>query len=1019
MITKKCLSRKVLKALFILVFFGMCATTQASGITPETAELQQSAITSISGKVVDEAGEPIIGAAVVIKGTTKGTTSDFDGNFSITGINSKGPVELKVSFIGYQPKELKINSSDPINIVLAEDSKLLDDVVVIGYGTEKKKNIAGAVSNITSEELSRVPIENMQKAMQGKVAGVQITSANGTPGGAVEVLVRGAGSFSGKTTPLYIIDGVQVISGDNSNGVIKSTDALSALNPSEIQSIDILKDGASASIYGAQAANGVVIITTKKGQEGRNKISVSLSGGMQKIANKVDVLTGSQVAELDLVAHKNRYGENSTEYINRLNEYRGYGWGDDGYSQAPTYNWYDYLYRTAYVADAQVSLSGGTTKEKHFISAAFNSTDGVLVGTGFNRGAFRINLSYDLAKWVTLSTNNSYTVMNQNQQSSVNAANPNRTALVMHPANTPYDKNGEFLTNLQYGYFLHNTLQMMKLNEYKGRTNKLLSANALDFKLMEGLTFKSSYNVDLVTINEHMFIDPRTREGQKANGSVTASTNDLVNFQTEQVFSYNKVLKDIHRISAIAGVSYRHETYKSHSGTGTGVSHPSLHLLGSTAIPTSVGETFSEWKMASAFARANYTLLDRYIFNATVRRDGSSRFGENNKWGWFPSVSAAWRIVDESFMKNQTVFSDLKLRASYGITGNSDIGNYVARRWYSGAAYNSMPGVIPASVGNPYLTWEKSHSRNIGLTVGILNERVTAEFDYYVKNTKDLLYNRTIPATTGFTVIPSNMGGVKNTGFEVLLNTVNVDAGGFNWNSSFNISFNKNKITELQDGLDQLDTYKVGKAMSSTLAYHYAGVNEADGRPMYYDKDGYITYNPTADDRVWTDPREPKYFGGLTNNFSWKGIELSVLFQFQNGGVSYWYDKAPLLGSDGDQNLLLAKYTDYWRQPGDVTWVPKPSYGGVYPGNPRGIDQTSTLHYEKTDYIKLKSIMLSYNFDKGLIQPLHLTNLQVYASAYNLYTWTNYPGQDPEFTGTDVGSYPQSRTYNIGLKLDF
>ena len=1006
--------------LFFLAGYSFRAFASNDSRSPIGPTLQQVDITSVTGQVVDAAGLPVIGASVIVKGSTNGASTDLDGRFTITGFSAQKNLILSISYIGYITQEVRVSSASPITITLQEDTQVLSDVVVIGYGTEKKKNISGAVSNISSEELTRVPTENMQRALQGKVAGVQITSASGTPGGAVSVLVRGSGSISANNGPLYIIDGVQMITGDQTSGVIKSTDVLSTLNPSEIQSIDILKDGASASIYGAQAANGVVIITTKKGREGKNKISVSLSGGMQQIANKIDILTAPQVAELDLIAYQNRYGEGSSEYLNKLNEYKGNGWGEDGFSEAPTYDWYDLLYRTAYVADAQVSVSGGTAKEKHYLSASFNNTDGILIGTGFQRGTFRVNLSYELAKWLTLTTNNSYSIMNQDQQSGVRASNPNRMPFLMHPANSPYDENGEYYSSLPYGYFMHNTVQMQDLNEYKGRTNKLLSANSLDFKITKDLTFKSSYNVDLVTINEHLFIDPRTREGEKKQGEVMAYTKDLTNFQTEQVLNYSTVLDETHRISAMGGFSYRHQSYQSHSGTGTGVSHPSLHLLGNTAIPTEVTESFSEWKMAGMFARINYSYQDRYIINATIRRDGSSRFGEENKWGWFPSVSAAWRINDEAFMKDVTVFDDLKLRASYGVTGNSDIGDYVARRWYSSrGAYNNSSAIIPASIGNPFLTWEKSHSKNIGLSFSILNNRISSEMDFYIKDTKDLLYARTIPATTGFTQIPSNMGGVKNTGFEFLLNTVNIKSGDWEWGTSFNISYNKNEITSLQDGLTELGSYKVGESITSEPVYQWAGVNEADGRPMYYDKDGYIVYNPKPEDRIWSKPREAKFFGGLTNNISWKGFDLSFFFQFQNGGVSLWSDKITLLASAGDSNTMLEKYTSFWKNPGDVTWVPKPSYEGAYPGNPRGNDQESTLHYEKTDYIKLKNVMLSYNFNSKLLQSFHIANLQVYASAYNLYTWTSYPGNDPEFTGYDTGTYPQSRTYNLGVKLDF
>lgn len=977
--------------------------------------------TTVSGTVVDEHGLPVIGATIVPEKAEGGTITDDNGRFELAIPVGMKKVKLKVSYIGMTTQEVTVTAGMPVTITLREDVTMLSDVVVIGYGTEKKKNIAGAVSNISSEELGKTSVESVQKALQGKVSGVQIITANGTPGGAVSVNIRGRSTFSGGTAPLYIIDGVQMVTGDQSTGIIKSTDVLSTLNPDEIESIDILKDGASASIYGAQAANGVVLITTKKGKEGKTNISVKLSGGMQKISNKLDLLTASQVAELDLLAMKNRYGENSSEYLGRLKQYQGFGWGDDGFSKAQTTDWYDVIYRTAYTSDAQISATGGTAKTKYYLSAAYNKTDGIVKETGFQRGAFRVNLTQQLLPWLSLSTNNNYSVMDQDQYSGVRAANPSRVAVLVHPANSPYDKNGEFLRDLPYGYYQHNSLQMLNLNEYNGQTSKLITANSLDFTILKGLTFKSSYNADLTTIEEHSFIDPRTREGAKENGSVTTMTGKLINFQTEQVASYNNVFNEIHRISAVAGFSYRHEQYKRHGATGTGVSDPSLHLLGTTAVAKEVSGTFSEWKMASLFARVTYTLKDRYIVTGTIRRDGSSRFGENNKWGVFPSVSAAWRIIEEPFMEPvKGWLSDLKLRGSYGITGNSDIGDYTARRWYSsGGAYDNSSAIIPTYIGNPYLTWEKNHSRNIGISTGFLNDRITLETDFYLNDTKDLLYNRTIPATTGFTVIPSNMGGVRNKGIDIMLNTINIQAGGFEWRSALNLSFTKNEITELQDGLDVLGDYKVGQPISSLPTYQWAGVNAADGRPMYYDKDGYITYIPKDEDRIWTKPADPTFYGGFNNDLTWKGFTLSVFFQFQRGAVSLWNDKLVLASYEGDTNLLSDMYNKHWSQPGDVTWVPKPSYQSAYPGNPRQISEYSTLCYEKTDYIKLKNVSLSYNFPTQWLKGLYISNLQVYVSGYNLWTTTTYPGHDPEFTGGDLGTYPQSRSYTVGLKVDF
>lgn len=1020
---KHCISN-AFYCLALFTFFLVSVPIQAWGMEKNVftnADGEQQTVTFL-GNVTDEQGEPLAGVTITILSGKVGTVTDADGNFTLQMQSTTKTVKLKASYIGMITETFTATAGKPVNIILREDANLLSDVVVIGYGTEKKKNVSGAVSSVGSDVISKTSVESLQKAIQGKVSGVQILTDNGAPGAGMTVNVRGRGTISGGSQPLYIIDGVQIVTGDQSSGILKATDVLSTLNPDEIESIDILKDGASASIYGAQAANGVVIITTKKGIEGaKPKISVKLSGGVQEISKKLDLLTGPQLAEMDLLAMKNRYGEGSAEYASRLKQYQGYGWGEDGFSLAPTYDWYDIIYRKAHTMDAQISANGGSAKTKYFLSAAYNKTDGIVRETGFQRGSFRINLTQELTKWLSFSTNNTYNTMSQDQYSTVRAANPNRIAVLVHPANSPYDENGEFYGSLPYGYYQHNSLQMLHLNEYAGNTDKLISANTFTVTFNKDLNFKSSYNVDMTSISEHSFIDPRTREGSKEGGTVTNANNKFVNFQTEQVLSYNHLFNEIHRVSAIAGFSYRHQTWNSMSAVGTGVSDPSLHLLGTTAVAKTVGGSFSEWKMASLFARVNYSFNDKYILTATLRRDGSSRFGANNKWGMFPSISAAWRITEESFMEDtKSWLSELKLRASYGVTGNSDIGNYAARRWYSSSgAYDNTAAIVPSQIGNPYLTWEKSHSKNIGLTVGFLEDRITLETDIYQNDTKDLLYYRTIPATTGFTSIPSNMGGVRNQGIDMLLNTVNVRTKNFEWSTSLNLSFTKNRITELQDGLEEMSGYKVGKPISSVHTYKWAGVNAADGRPMYYDKEGYITYTPVEDDRIWTKPLEPTFYGGFTNDFKYKGFSLNVFFSFQRGAVALWSDKLVLIGMDGDCNIMQDMYDKHWSQPGDVTWVPQISYQGAYPGNPRLTTEYSTLSYEKTDYIKLKSVSLSYDFPRKWLKPLTLEGAQIYLNGNNLWTTTCYPGQDPEFTGSDVGTYPQSRSFTLGLKINF
>lgn len=999
-----------LKFLFLLAALALAAAAFA----------QQSY--TVRGKVSDRNGEPLPGTYVTVKGDLyNGVMSDADGNYAIT-VRSANAV-LEFSLLGMRTVQEPLNGRAKLDVTLTEDYTQLDQSVIIGYGAVKKKDIAGSIQNLTSTELQKVNTPDFERAMQGRISGVQIVSSSGIPGSSFSILVRGRGSISADTEPLYIVDGVQMVNGSKATGVLTNANSMGGLNPDDIESITVLKDGASASIYGAQAANGVVIITTKRGQDGRTRVSFKATAGAQQLARRVEIMNARQWASFVLEEYKNYDAVYGTTYEQEYrNLFTSFGWGEDGL-EAPNTDWYDEIFRRAVVQNYELSLSGGTSKTRFFISANYSDTQGIIKYTGAKRAGARINLSHDIAPWLTLNSSNNFSLNNYDQASTTAAANPSRTAMFLLPGISPYDKDGNYVMDLPYGYYQYNVPQQLMLNEYTGKISTLLSSNDLTFKILPGLEFKSSYNFQFSYTNEHQYSDPRTRQGYRYNGVVTAYAFDTNTFQTEQVLTFNREF-GIHALNAVAGFSYNNYQRHNIGASAQGVSNPDLKLLSSASTPQTTSESYVQWKMAGFFTRIGYTLNNKYIFSGTLRYDGSSRFGENNKWGLFPSVSAAWRIKQEPFLQNVNWISDLKLRASYGVTGNASIGNYVSNRLYSGGyAYNGEAGIMASSIGNPRLSWEKRHSKNVGITAGFFNDRLGIDVDLYRDDTKDLLYYRRIPTTTGFSSIPSNMGGVRNEGVDLQINTVNFDTSGFRWETAFNFSYTKNYITELQDGLDEIGSYKVGQPITAERIYKWAGVNASNGYPMYYDKDGYITYNPTLEDRFWNKGRDPKFYGGLMNTLSWKGFTLSVFLQFQAGAQKYWSDKTVLIGQAADNNLLAVLYTDSWKKPGDVTWVPRPFYSGTYPGGPMNYDNNSdpgmSLIYESTDFLKLKNVTFSYDFPATMLKKIRLSGLQIFVDAYNIYTLTNYGGYDPESIGNDRGLYPQSKSVSAGLKLNF
>jgi TonB-dependent starch-binding outer membrane protein SusC len=994
-----------------------------------TGTLVMAQTVQITGTVTSsEDGMPMPGVSVVAKGTTVGATTGSDGKYSI---NVPANVQaLQFSFIGYTSQEVLIAGKTRIDVAMITDLVQMEEIVVVGFGVQKKRDIAGAISSVKADAIERAPVASFDKAIQGRASGVQVTASTGIPGGNVSMRIRGRTSITAGTQPLYIIDGVPMTTGDNSQ-MTTSSNSLAGLNPNDIESIDILKDAGSASIYGAQAANGVVLITTKRGKDGKTKFNFTASKGYNTMIKNFSVLTGPQFVDLTLEAYRNAYGATGTNYLNLITSFKAKNWLDaSGNNIAPNYDWVDAVMRKGIVDEYMLSAAGGNDKTQFFTSGSYNKTQGQVIGTDFSRVTFRSNINHKVNNKLSFETNLGLSSFNQTTQPAAGAyANPSRSGYLIVPTNPIYDVNsatGYTESASMYGGYTNNVVFNAKVNYIHNTTSAVVGSFMATYKIIDGLTFKSSWNLDFQDILEEQFYDPRSNDGSTVAGRIYQYDTRIMNWSTDQTFNYSKVFADVHNVSAVAGFTYRNSESKTFFGHGTGLPSPQFQLLNAVGTPQSVGASYNNWKLAGMFARFNYTYNDKYIASFTGRYDGSSRFGANNKYGFFPAAQLAWRISSESFMESLTFIEDMKLKLSYGVTGNSSIGNYAAvSRYGIGGTYLGSRS-LARQLGNPDITWETSTSYDMGMTVSLFKGRIGVEADYYIRDSKDLLLDRPLPRSTGFGSITMNIGSLRNTGFEFQINSFNVKAGDFEWKTDLNFTFQHIEITSLIDSLQDLGDQrnKIGYQPWTQRLRVWAGVNPADGRPMFYDKNGNITYRPVDADYVWQKRGpEPTFFGGISNDLSFKGITLSAFFQFSTGnnGLNSEATFLNRSGNTAERNQYTYVYDRRWTTPGQITDVSKPWYNNTYLGGAISPYTTSTYHYEPLDYLRLKNIMLSYNIPTSLLRKIKIESLQIFAQGTNLWTKTYYTGYDPEFSASDgdFGTYPQSKSYTFGIKMSF
>ena len=990
--------KKLILSLFILLGVATAALAQDRTIT---------------GKVTGaDDGLPIPSATVKVTGTQIAVQTNAEGLYSIKVPSTAKSLEF--SYVGYTPITEVIGNKALINVRLTSFNEL-SEVIVTGFGQRvSKRDITGAVSSIGSKEIEKTPILGFDRAMQGRLPGVRVTTNSGTPGSSVSVLIRGIGSINGTTTPLYIVDGIQVVSGDQTRSQATSN-ILNGLNPDDIESIDVLKDASSASIYGSQAANGVVIITTKRGKQGKTQFDFSSYFGFAEETNRQKVLDGPTWLGIFQEEYANRYGATSAQ----LNSIKA-TYGADP-AAAPTYNWYDEIYRKGQTQNYQLTARGGDEKTKFYISAGMFNQKGQQILQDFKRGTFKSNLEHNVSEKLSLEANINLSTFTQNGTFSGSSfGNPAFAANFVVPINPIYTASGDYNEPL-LGALPTNAIKSSAYNINKAVTNQLQGIFALNYKIIKDLKFRATGAIDYGNIKEYSYWDPRTQDGQSYNGLYTQLDTEFKNYQTNATLNYSHLFGDKHKFTALAGFEYRHQVNNNFNAAKSNFPNYLFRTLNAGGTLQSTGSSYTEFKTLGYFARAEYTFDDKYIINGTIRYDGNSRFGAENKFGIFGSGSLTWRVSKENFLKDVNWLTDWKLRASYGKVGNSGLGNFASLSLYgSNTGYNGVSGISPRGLANVNLTWEDSYTLNLGTDVSLFKNRLSFTAEVYNRLSKNLLLARTLPQTSGYGSVNDNAGELRNRGVEFQINSENL-VGKFKWSTSFNITYNKNKVIKLiTDDLDPRFQL-TGNSYTRQLSYKYAGVNPADGRPMWYDQKMNLTYNLTAADRYIIGDTQQKIFGGFSNNFSYKGIGLDFFFQYAQGFLLFDQNKN-FTDSYGYASNMSQDMLRRWTAPGQITDIPVAFAGGAYPAGgvtSTAYSQSSTAWFKPGDYIRLKEVKVYYNLPASFVTKAKLSSVRIYATGTNLLTWTKYTGIDPETVLSDNGGVPQAKTFTMGFQVGF
>ncbi|WP_335966556.1 TonB-dependent receptor [Galbibacter sp. PAP.153] len=950
----------------------------------------------VTGTVTDsETGMPIPGANVMVKNTTKGVVTDFDGNYAID-VNANAT--LVFTYIGYKEQEAAVGSQSVVDVTMTVSASELDEVVVVAYGTQTKEEVTAAVATVSGKELTDVTTPDVSTMLQGKVAGVQVVQSSGQPGSVPDVRIRGISSIDGRVSPLWVVDGVIMHGTPN-------------LNPNEIESISVLKDASATSLYGSRGANGVVVVTTKRAKSGRSEITLSTRTGFSNFNHGNFEVMNSQQMYGYYQAFGDSFNKEDNPWFNEELLQRDYNWLDNGT-------------QTGVVQDHNIVFTSGSEKSNTYISLGYYDETGTIKGYDFDKLSFRINQDLNFGDRLKISPKigvNYNTV--ENRQHSLYAMQ------TYMPWDYPYNDEGNIVNPQENGVpwigrDKSNYLYDLQWNYSNSQELNLLANFDFEFKITDRLKFISTNGYTLYRYDSKSYTDPASNSGLADDGRLYQYTSRRITRFTNQMLKYAN-LWGKHNFTALAAYEYNDYVYDDFSATGAGIVS-GTEILNNAANPKDIGGLKNDYALQSFLFNTNYDYDDRYMVQLSIRRDGASNFGSNNQYGTFYSASAGWNIHNEDFFNIEAI-NELKLRGSYGAVGNRPSSLYPQYDLYSlSNTYNGVPVTTPSQLGNEDVGWEKSYQTNLGLDISFLN-RIGLTFDYYSKDTSDLLYYVSIPDVTGYSGYWENIGGVKNSGFEIFLDADIISTEDFLWSFNFNIGINRNEITELYEGEPIIRGNKrlnVGQDINTWFMRKWAGVDPENGDPLWEvvnEETGEITttnnWNEASQQEVGTST--PDYYGGFGTAFTYKGISLSANFAFSNDNLIYNYSRE-LYDADGAYPTYNQQVLDNgwsrWQEPGDQATHPRPVYGGNNLSN-----KTSSRYLEDGSYLRMRNIRLGYTFSPDWIHTIGMSNLNIYLSGDNLWTITDYSGMDPEVgvDGTNDTRYPVSKRLTIGLTASF